>query len=347
MDMEPERKQMNALSRRRFLKSAAAATALATAPILLRVARADSPAAALKYGGPTPNSKFYVTSYASTPSVDASAWRLKIHGLVRNPLELDYEQIKALPPIKEELTLECISNPPDGDAISNAIWVGTKLKPLLERAAIDAKATYAVMRAADGYYTGLPVDELTREENFLPYLMNGDPLPPAHGYPLRIFIPGKYGMKQPKWITEIEFIDHEFTGYWEARGWSNSAWRKVNSGFFYPSGSSGLFSIFSGTPKLAAPVDIVGWALAGPSGIKRVEISTDGGGSWHDAELVENRPYVWTVWKYRFAPKAPGDYAIRVRATDGNGLSQPVSDRQTGSGRSGQPRMEIAITSVA
>jgi DMSO/TMAO reductase YedYZ molybdopterin-dependent catalytic subunit len=299
----------------------------------------------VKFGGATPNADFYITSYSSTPAIDAASWKLEIKGLVENPVELSYEDIKRLPRINEWLTLECISNPPDGTAISNAEWVGTKLKPILDRASVSSRAVWCEMRAADGYHTGLPVEELLREENFLPYLMNGVPLPPAHGYPVRIFIPGKYGMKQPKWITQIEFLDHQTTGYWEARGWSNTAWRKVNSGFFSPKVEGGLLSIFDRRAKVTAPVDIWGWALAGPSGIRQVEVSTDDGATWHDAQLVENSShYEWTVWKYRFAPTQAGIYMLRVRATDGNGVSQPPQDPQTGSGMSGQARMGLEVT---
>jgi hypothetical protein len=329
------------ITRRKFLAASGAAIALTGIP---RVACASVPAC--KFGGPTPNSNFYVTSYASTPSVDVNSWRFSIKGLVENPQQFSYVDIRKLPKIDEMLTLECISNPPDGSAISNANWTGARLRPLLERARVKHEARFAAMRGADGYHTVLPVDELMRDENFLPYLMNGVPLPPEHGYPLRIFIPGKYGMKQPKWLTELEFADHEIPGYWEVRGWSDTCWRKVNSGFFSPRVEGGLLSIFDKKAIVKAPLDIYGWALAGPSGIKRVEVSMDDGATWRDAQLVENSsPYVWTVWKYRFAPQAPGDFMIRVRATDGNGVVQPPTDPQTGSGMSGQARMALKVTS--
>lgn len=336
------------MKRRKFLRLAgAAAMTLAGAPLAVQ-ALADADASkppAGGWGGLTPNADFYVTSYGGTPRVSAAQWRLKIRGLVKNPLVLDLAAVKAIPPIKQDLTLECIGNPPGGTAIGNAIWAGPKLKPLLERAQPNGKAVYAALRGADGYATGIPLDELMREENFLPYLMNGEPLPPAHGYPLRIFIPGKYGMKQPKWLTEIEFVDHEFIGYWEARGWSNSAWRKVNSGFFHPQVSYSLFNLIAPAAKVAAPVDIVGWALAGPSGIRRVDISTDSGAAWNAAELTENRsPYIWTVWKYRFAPRRAGRYQVRVRATDGAGHAQPPSDPDSGAGMSAQARLELDVT---
>jgi len=335
-------KPQSLITRRKFLIASGAAIALAGIP---PVARAAAPAS--KFGGPTPNSDFYVTSSGSTPALNLNSWRLSIKGLVENPLQLSYADIRKLPKMDQMLTLECISNPPDGTAIGNAIWTGVRLRPLLERARVKRGAGFVAMRGADGYHTVLPVDELMREENFLPYLMNGEPLPAEHGYPLRIFIPGKYGMKQPKWLTALEFADHEIPGYWEVRGWSDSCWRKVNSGFFSPRVAGGLMSIFDRKAKVTAPLDIYGWALAGPSGIKRVEVSSDDGLTWHHAQLVANgSPYVWTVWKYRFAPHAAGDFMIRVRATDGDGVAQPPVDPQTGAGMSGQARLALEVTSV-
>ena len=331
------------ITRRKFLTAAGSALALASIPIGARIARASGPPI-LKFGGPTPNSKFYVTSYASTPTVDASSWNFTVKGLVENPLRFSYADIRKLPAITQMLTLECISNPPDGTAISNANWTGVKLRPILNRAKVKRGAKFVAMRGADGYHTVLPVEELMREENFLPYLMNGDPLPAAHGFPVRIFIPGKYGMKQPKWITEIEFVDREFQGYWEQRGWSHSAWRRVNSGFFSPKPSGGVLSLFGGSAEVSGPIDIVGWALAGPSGIKRVEISTDNGVMWREAEIVDNSsPYVWTVWQYRFEPINSGKHLVCVRATDGNGVSQTPEDHGASEGLSGQARIELNV----
>jgi DMSO/TMAO reductase YedYZ molybdopterin-dependent catalytic subunit len=244
------------MTRRKFARLAGSAMLLAGLPLAERIARAA--ASEQNWGGITPNSDFYVTSYKDTPRVDANLWRLKITGLIDNPIELSYAQILKLPPIKERLTLECIGNPPGGDSIGNADWTAVKLKPLLDRARVKPGATHAAMRGADGYYTAVPVDEIMRGENFLPYLMNGDPLPPDHGYPLRIFIPGKYGMKQPKWITEIRFVDYDFTGYWEKSGWSNSAWRKPNSGFFSPRPHRSLLSPFSAAAEINGPIELLG-----------------------------------------------------------------------------------------
>ncbi len=336
----------NRISRRKFIRIASGALALATSPFAARVG-ANEPRSGL--GGATANRDFYVTSYGGTPAVDAHHWTLRIHGLVQRPFSLTYADIIRMPSIRRLLTLECIGNPPDGTAIGNAEWTGLELKPLLERAGIKRNAVYAAMRAADGYYTGVPVAELTREENWLVYRMNGEPLPREHGFPLRIFIPGKYGMKQPKWLTEIEFVDTPFIGYWEARGWSNEAWRKVNSGFFYPRRPSGIFDMLSlnTSAKVRGPVDLVGWALAGPAGIRRVEISTDDGATWHAAKLSQNSsPYVWTVWRYPLAAAASGEYVVRVRATDGNGITQPPTNAERLDGATSQPRLRLSVTGV-
>jgi DMSO/TMAO reductase YedYZ molybdopterin-dependent catalytic subunit len=350
------------LTRRKFIKIAGATLAVAAVPGCTS-SHTESPPPS--FGGLTPNADFYVYSWTHIPQINVQDWRLKIYGLVNQPLSLSYDDIKRLPSIEQTLTLECISNPPDGKAISNARWIGAKLRPLLERAGVRSNAVYVAMRSADGYYTGVPIDTIMRDENWLPYLMNGVPLPPAHGYPLRIFIPGTYGMKQPKWITEIEFVDHEFIGKFEAKGWSNESWRKVNSGFFYPQPAPGLWvprriralhpvmSVLdmlslSTSAAVRAPVTIAGWALAGPSGVKRVQVSSDDGASWHDAEIAENpSPYIWTVWKYQFTPQSRGEYVVKVKATDGNGKTQPKIDVDTSDGMSAQPRMRLDVTSVA
>jgi DMSO/TMAO reductase YedYZ molybdopterin-dependent catalytic subunit len=335
------------LSRRNFIRMASSALAMAGVP-LARVAAGEDRGPG-KFGGLTPNRDFYVTSYGGTPRVDLNRWNLKIHGLVERPMAFTYAEVMRMPAVRQTLTLECIGNPPDGSAIGNAEWTGVKLKPLLERAGVRKSAVYVALRAADGYATGVPATEIMRDENWLVYLMNGQRLPAKHGYPLRIFIPGKYGMKQPKWLTDIEFVATPFIGFWEARGWSNEAWRLVNSGFFYPRRPEGILDLlsFESAAEVTAPLDIAGWALAGPSGIRRVEVSSDDGRTWHNAQLSQDRsPYVWTVWKYHFAPPKPGDYLVRVRATDGAGHTQPDRNYAGRAGATNQPRLTLRVTSV-
>src|SRR5271167_2394553 len=140
------------MTRRKFVRLAGTALALANLPTSVKLASAATSAPPL--GGATPNDKFYVTSYGGTPLIDPATWSLKIAGLVENPLELSYAEVRKLPAFKQTLTLECISNAPDGTSIGNADWVGTRLKPILDRARVRPEAIYVAMRAADRYYTG-------------------------------------------------------------------------------------------------------------------------------------------------------------------------------------------------
>jgi len=265
----------------------------------------------------TPNADFYLTSSQDEPAVDAANWSLAIDGLVEQPLRFDYDQVRGLPRYETELTLECISNSVGGSAIGNARWRGALLQPLLDRARVKPGAVYAILHAADGYTTGIPVSRLLRPENFLAYEMNGESLPRRHGYPLRIFIPGKFGMKQPKWLTRIEFVEREYLGYWEQQGWSNDAERHLVAVIDSPRDAA----------RLSGPrVLLAGYAVSDASGVSRVEVSTDGGRTFQPAEIFSNpSPYVWAFWKYDWAHPAPGRYTLQARATDGRGRVQTAA----------------------
>jgi DMSO/TMAO reductase YedYZ molybdopterin-dependent catalytic subunit len=272
----------------------------------------------LKYGPQaalraiTPNGDFYVTSSRSEPAVDVNKWSLVIDGLVEQPLRFRYDEIRELEPYETYLTLECISNPVGGSYIGNAHWRGTRLRPLLEHARIRPQAVYAVLYGADGYTTGHPVVQIRREPNFLAYEMNGERLNRVHGFPLRLFIPGKYGMKMPKWLTRIEFVDKEYLGYWEHQGWSNTSDRQTRAVIDDPRDAMRI----SGTSFV-----IAGYALADDAGVSRVEISTDGGQNWQPADILSNPipSQVWAFWKYVWVNPPRGKHTIRVRATDGRG----------------------------
>ena len=263
----------------------------------------------------TPTGDFYLTSSQGEPAVDASKWSLTVDGLVDQRLQLGYDEIRKLSPYETTLTLECISNPVAGRYIGNAHWRGTLLHPLLERARPRPQATHAILYAAEGYTTAHPVGRLVDAGNFLAWEMNGEPLPRQHGFPLRIFLPGKYGMKMPKWLTRIEFVDHEYEGYWERQGWSNDAERQIQSVIDDPGDAARI----SGKNFV-----ITGWAIAGRAGIARVEISTDGGKTWHAAQIFSNPipSQMWAFWKYVWADPPKGKHTLRVRASDGSGRLQ-------------------------
>jgi DMSO/TMAO reductase YedYZ molybdopterin-dependent catalytic subunit len=259
----------------------------------------------------TPNDQFYITSKGDTPRVEASSWRLKIDGLVAHPIEITYDQLLGLPRIERILTLECISNPIGGHAIGNAQWTGTPLKPLLEHAHPAPEASHVIIEAADGYSTGHPIERIWNEYNFLAYRMNGDLLPPVHGYPARIFIPGKFGMKQPKWITRIRFVNRPYLGYWETRGWSDDAERWAQARFT---------DLKDGAKLRGRNIELFGYAVGNLDGIKAVELSFDGGRAWQNADIFSNpSPLVWVFWKFRWNRPQHGKYEILVRAVDGKG----------------------------
>jgi len=287
----------------------------------------------LKYGPEaalraiTPTGDFYLTSSRGEPAVDAMKWSLTIDGLVGQPLRFNYDEIRRLAPYETHLTLECISNPVGGGFIGNAIWKGTLLRPLLELAGVRANARYAVLYAADGYTTGHTVERILRPDNFLAWEMNGGPLPRIHGFPLRIFLPGKYGMKMPKWLTRIEFVDKEYLGYWEYQGWSNSAERQLQSVIDGPHDNARI----SGENFV-----ITGWAIADATGVSRVEISIDNGRTWHDAQIFSNPlpSQVWAFWKYVWVNPPKGKHTLQVRATDSAGRPQ-IAERSSNEWPSG------------
>jgi hypothetical protein len=284
----------------------------------------------------TANDDFYVTSKGSTPYLRASQWKLKIDGLVAKPLTLSYRELLALPSIERVLTLECISNPIGGNAIGNARWTGTALKPLLEQAKPVPEAAYAVLHAADGLTSGHPIARLWNQENFLAYQMNGEDLPPNHGYPVRIFLPGKFGMKQPKWITRIEFVNKAYLGYWESQGWSDDCERWAHARFS---------DLKKGAKLSGKNLELTGYAVGNLDGIKAVEISFDDGHSWRAAHLFSNpSAIVWTFWKYVWVGARPGEYTLRVRAIDGKGRIQADGPRDIfPDGATGQQVVKVTV----
>ena len=288
----------------------------------------------------TPNDDFYITSKGMSASVNLDRWRLKIDGLVSRPLTFTYTELLALPQVEPVTTLECISNPIGGGQIGTARWTGTPLRRLIEKAKPNAAARYAVLHAADGYTTGIPLDRFLHEENFLAYRMNDAPLPASHGYPLRIFLPGKFGMKQPKWLTRIEFVSEKHLGFWEEDDWSDQAERRAHARFT---------DLKDGTTLTGQNLELVGYAVGPLEGIQAVEISLDKGNTWKATNLFSNpSPLIWTFWRYLWANPAPGEYEIRVRAVDGAGQVQTYGPRGIfPDGATGQHKLTVKVVGEA
>ncbi|MDR7417250.1 MAG: molybdopterin-dependent oxidoreductase [Armatimonadota bacterium] len=323
----PSTGDQNPLSRRallrrgmRFLAGLLAGSALAEWAVRL-AAGAQALFARIRGLPPeiTPNRAFYtVSKNFFDPDVDARRWRLEVTGLVENRLVLSLEDLKRLPSVSRPHTFACISNPVGGDLIGNAVWKGVRFRDLLERARPRPQARRVVFRCADGYHTSVPLADLLDPDAFLAYEMNGEVLPKPHGFPLRAVIPGLYGMKNPKWITEIELTDKDHLGYWESQGWSDEAVVKTLSKFTTPR---------NGAVLPAGPVWVGGVAYAGDRGIKAVEVSFDGGRTWQGAALKPPLGrHTWVLWALRWDAR-PGRYTLAVRAWDGRGFPQDPAPR--------------------
>lgn len=312
---------MGRLSRRNFLRlagGAALVTALpasALAGVLNQLFRSSPrlrPAL-------TPNEEFYVTSYGSPPDIRVEQWSLSIQGLVERPLALTYPQLMSRPAVSQVVTLECIGNGLAADAISTAQWEGVPLKALLEEAGASSQAVDVIFRAADGYSDSLPFVRAMAGDVLVAHRMNGVPLPRGHGFPARIIVPGIYGMKNVQWLTGIEIVAQDYKGYYQQKGWSDEAIVKTSSHIDLP----GHGGVINGRYAL-----VQGYAFAGTRGIKQVEVSTDGGGTWRVAELEPAlSPSAWRFWNYRWEIQEPGRHSLAVRATDGRGQLQSLEEQ--------------------
>jgi DMSO/TMAO reductase YedYZ molybdopterin-dependent catalytic subunit len=169
--------------------------------------------------------RMFTLSIRNTQDIDPNTWQLEITGLVANPATYSYEEILNMPQETVYAVLETISNPPGGRLIGNAVWTGVPLSHLIDRAGPELSVREVVFTCADGYSTSITFEEAREEGVLLCYRVNGETLLPKHGFPVRLVVPGKYGMKWPKWITTVEFVDYDYKGYWERRGWSDYAGR--------------------------------------------------------------------------------------------------------------------------
>jgi DMSO/TMAO reductase YedYZ molybdopterin-dependent catalytic subunit len=168
---------------------------------------------------------FFNLAIGRIPTVDIDSYRLVIKGTIENPATLPNDEILVLPQTSVYATLETISNPPGGRSIGNAVWTGVPFDFILDMINPKENSEEVVFRCYDGYSTSITLGEARREGVLLAYKMNGQILTPEHGYPLKLVVPEKYGMKWPKWIREIEIVDYDYKGYWEQRGWSDYAGR--------------------------------------------------------------------------------------------------------------------------
>src|SRR4051794_10602011 len=303
----------------------------------------------------TPVERFFVRDHTATPLIDASTWRLRIFsiGLRGAPLEVTYDQLREMPSTEITCAIECAGNgrsffgtqqgtPAPGSqwklgAIGVARWRGVPLGDLLERAGIRPRHAVDVMPegldatvVANGVDQGhvrrpLPVAKAMHDV-MVAYEMNDAPLLPDHGFPARLIVPGWIGIANIKWLGQIEVADHPLFSFWNTAQYrltgptyppdsppiTNQA---VKSAFELPVGAT----LPAGVPRV-----LTGRSWSGHRSIRRVDVSVDGGATWHRARLGDtNIPKAWVQWEVDWRPPAPGDYQLLARATDGGGRVQP------------------------
>lgn len=276
----------------------------------------------------TSNGDFYVVTKNAVedPLIDAAMWRLVIDGEVNRPVQVDYRTLRALPSVEITKTLECISNFTAAcnltafgcDLISTARWRGARLLDVLDLAGGLKPTTVGLACfSTDEFSAGLPAEVVQDPDTLVVYEMNGEPLPREHGFPARLIVPGRYGMKNPKWLAGIRAMNKEYAGWYEQRNWNKDGIVKTMARIDTPA---------DGDKLGAGPQRIAGIAYAGDRGIARVEVTSDGGVSWQPSRLLEPMPGKDAMVRWEttvmLAAAAGSSIDLTVRATDGTGAVQ-------------------------
>ncbi len=285
----------------------------------------------------TPNDEFYrIDTALSPPLIDPNAWELRIHGMVDREMTLTYQDLLDRGLKDAWITICCVSNPVGGDLIGNTSWSGVPIKDLLEEAGVQQGADAMLSTSEDGWNCGTPLDALMDgRDALLALTMNGEPLPVAHGFPVRQVVPGLYGyVSATKWVTDWEVTRfQDFQAYWTQRGWSPLGPIKTQARIDLPQGSAE-----------AGKVMVAGVAWAQGVGVSGVEVRVDGG-PWEKATLAKV-PNVdtWVQWTWSW-DAGVGDHTIEARATNRMGETQTdeVADVLP-DGATGYPRTQVSIT---
>lgn len=307
------------------------------------------PLEALRYDV-TPTGLHFLLAHYDIPQIEADDWTLRVGGLVEQPLELSLSEVREMPAVTHTVTMECAGHgrvflsprplnhqPWLHGAIGTAEWTGTPLASVLERAGLRPEAVEIVFTGDDrgeaeglghDFARSLSVADARAEEVILAWAMNGRPLEPQHGFPLRLVVPGWYGMASVKWLRSIAAIDRPFDGYMQVGTYLYKQddddpgepvrQMRVNSLMIPP----GTTDFYSRRRKLeAAPVTLRGRAWAGARDVVRVEVGIDG--VWHEAELEASLGrFAWRGWSFVW-DASPGEHQLACRATDTGGEIQP------------------------
>ena len=308
-----------------------------------------------------PNELYYVRNHwADSPNIDVDTYRLTIDGEVERKISLTMDEIKKLPQKRFQVTFECCGNSPvpeyytkslrissvmeqiKGHGImGNAEWAGVSLADVLNLAGVKSSAVEVMFEGADHgpdevvgdpaevrYERSLPMAKANHKDTLLVYEMNGEPLPQAHGFPIRLLVSGWYGMNSVKWLTGIHVLNHEFKGFYMTERYmtQNEPGNPVPYRYYTKLRVKSI--ITSPVPGEIVPVDgytLAGAAWSGEEEISKIEISMDGGANWGPVDVViPPSAYSWTRWEHNWKPKGPGRYTLMSRATNSKGETQPM-----------------------
>ena len=319
----------------------------------------------------TPLGLHYVLVHYDVPDVDAASWSLQVEGSVARPLSLDLDALRAYPAVSLPVTMECagngrahlaprpVSQPWLDGAVGTAVWTGVRLADVLDDAGVLPSGVDVVLTGADhgiergveqDYARGLPLDQARRPEVLLAYEMNGVPLPPQHGFPLRVVVPGWYGMTSVKWLTSVRVIDAPYDGFQNAVAYRLKSdlddvgvpvTRIAPRALVQPPG----FPDFGSRRRVvdAGPVALQGRAWSGLGTVTAVEVSVDGGATWAAASVEPAvGEFAWARWRFTW-DAAPGDWVLCARATDASGAVQPVEPVWNAQGMANNAVQRVAV----
>ena len=303
------------------------------------------------HGWVTPTRLFFVRNHFNVPQIDAQSWRLTVGGCVERPLVLTWEELNALPQRTVLATLECAGNgrsflaqkapgvPWGAGAVAHGEWSGVPLAAVLEMAGIGGGAVEVVCEGADrgtepdhpelmAFARGLPLAKAMHRDTLLALRMNGEPLTPSHGFPVRLLVPGWYGVASVKWLMRLEVSRVPFEGYFQTVKYTVQRPGKdgpMTECIRDMGVKSEIVRPFAGEALGLGKQRIFGLAWAGEEAVAKVELSADGGQTWRETELLGPfAPYSWTMWEYLWDVQTAGAHALQSRATSTSGRVQPA-----------------------
>lgn len=302
----------------------------------------------LQEGVITPAGRHYVRNHFSVP---ARPGAIAVGGAVRAPRSIGVDELRSLPTRSAVVTLECAGNgrafldpPAPGEqwklgAVSTAAWTGVTLRALLEPAGLSDRTIEVLFCGADGgepadlgrritFERSLPLERALADDVLVAYAMNGEPIPMEHGAPVRLVVPGWYGMASVKWLVEIVAIEEPFRGFYQADRYviGDQPLRTIRPRAVITAPLDGV--------RAGSAITVRGYAWSGQAPITRVDLSLDGGATWHETELAAasaSAPAAWREWTLRWTPPA-GAHTLLARATDGSGDAQPTLQRRNSLG---------------